>query len=77
MPTATTTAPNAAEWIERYAKRLREQELPDAERRTAMNRANPKYALRNYLAQAAIEKAERGDFSEIGRLMDLLRKQNA
>ena len=68
------TAPNAAEWMERYAKRLREQELPDAERRTAMNRANPKYVLRNYLAQAAIEKAERGDFSEIGRLMDLLRK---
>ena len=33
-----------------------------------MNHINPKYVLRNYLAQTAIEKAQQKDFSEIDRL---------
>ena len=37
-----------------------------------MNRVNPKYVLRNYLAQTAIEKAQKKDFSEIDRLLSLL-----
>ena len=37
-----------------------------------MNRANPKYVLRNYLVQTAIEKAQNKDFSEVGRLFTLL-----
>ena len=36
---------------------------------TRMNRVNPKYVLRNYLAQTAIEKAQKKDFSEIDRLL--------
>ncbi len=39
-----------------------------------MNSVNPKYVLRNYLAQVAIEKAEKNDFSEIYNLLDFLRK---
>ena len=39
-----------------------------------MNQLNPKYVLRNYLAQVAIERAVRErDFSEIDRLRELLR----
>jgi serine/tyrosine/threonine adenylyltransferase len=39
-----------------------------------MNRMNPKYVLRNYLAQQAIELAtEKKDYSEIERLQALLR----
>lgn len=39
-----------------------------------MNRVNPKYVLRNYLVQIAITQAtEKRDFTEIARLLDLLR----
>jgi uncharacterized protein YdiU (UPF0061 family) len=35
---------------------------------------NPRYILRNYLAQQAIERAEEGDFSEVETLQALLQK---
>jgi len=38
-----------------------------------MRRANPKYVLRNYLAQQAIEALEQGDASVIERLMEVLK----
>ncbi len=39
-----------------------------------MNQVNPKYVLRNYLAQIAIDKATVGDYTEIHRLMALFKK---
>jgi serine/tyrosine/threonine adenylyltransferase len=60
------------DWAIRYRDRLRSEDSRDDERRERMNRVNPKYVLRNYLAQAAIEKAQRKDFSEIDRLFTLL-----
>jgi uncharacterized protein YdiU (UPF0061 family) len=39
-----------------------------------MDQINPKYILRNYLAQVAIEKAQQDDFSEIERLQLILSK---
>jgi|CXWL01.1.fsa_nt_gi uncharacterized protein YdiU (UPF0061 family) len=61
-------------WAQQYQARLRAEERSDAERRAAMNRVNPKYVLRNYLAQNAIDKATKErDFSEIDRLLTLLR----
>jgi len=38
-----------------------------------MNAVNPKYILRNYLAQMASDKAEQGDFSMIHELLDVMR----
>lgn len=59
-------------WATRYAARLRQESSIDAERKQRMNRVNPKYILRNYLAQRAIEQAENGDYSEIEILHRIL-----
>ncbi len=60
-------------WLERYARSLESEALPENQRRKKMNRVNPKYVLRNYLAQLAIEKAEQKDFSMVHELMDVMR----
>ncbi len=60
------------EWAGRYAARLRREQSHNEERRLRMNRINPKYVLRNYLAKVAIEKAQQKDYSEIDRLLTLL-----
>ena len=39
-----------------------------------MNSVNPKYVLRNYLAQLAIDKSEQGDHSVVTELLELLRQ---
>jgi uncharacterized protein YdiU (UPF0061 family) len=44
----------------------------DSSRKVAMNKVNPKYILRNYLAQIAIEKAQNDDFSEVNKLLKIL-----
>lgn len=64
-------------WARRYSARLRRESRPREERARAMRAANPKYILRNYLAQRAIEMAERGDYSEVNRLLQLLREPYA
>ncbi len=61
-------------WNERYAARLAAEGSVDAERASRMNAVNPKFVLRNHLAQAAIDSAQRGDFSEIARLLAVLGK---
>lgn len=61
-------------WAKRYTERLTSEASVDEERRLRMNQLNPKYILRNYLAQTAIEKAQNKDFSEIDNLLALLSK---
>ena len=62
-------------WAARYTVRLAAEASAAADRRARMNRVNPKYVLRNHLAQIAIEKAEKHrDFSEIERLLKLLQR---
>jgi uncharacterized protein YdiU (UPF0061 family) len=61
------------QWLERYAARLGRQQESDAERRRRMNRVNPRFILRNYLAQQAIEAAEQGDLSMLDRLLQAAR----
>ncbi|MDZ7671031.1 MAG: YdiU family protein [Gammaproteobacteria bacterium] len=60
-------------WLERYQRRLGNQALDHGARRTQMNTVNPRFVLRNYLAQTAIDAAEQGDFKVIHQLQDVLR----
>lgn len=60
-------------WAIRYRERLAAEGSDAVERQAQMNRVNPKYVLRNYLAQIAIDKAVQDqDYTEIDRLLALL-----
>ncbi len=59
-------------WFEAYLLRLNSEERDDAPRKTAMNVVNPKYVLRNYMAQLAIDAADNGDFTLVETLYSLL-----
>lgn len=60
------------DWFKSYTQRLAQEKTTNSQRQQQMKATNPKYILRNYLAQIAIEKAEKGDFSEIDTLLMLL-----
>lgn len=60
-------------WLERYVARVAVDGRDDAERRAAMHSVNPLYVLRNWLAQEAIEQAERGDSTRVQALLDVVR----
>jgi uncharacterized protein YdiU (UPF0061 family) len=61
-------------WAVQYRHRLLAEHSDDAGRKAAMDEVNPKYVLRNYLAQVAIEKAQQKDYSEIARLLAVLER---
>ncbi len=63
-----------AGWLRRYAARVRQDGVPVVERVERMNHANPKYVLRNYLAQQAIDALAGGDASVMERLMVVLQR---
>jgi uncharacterized protein YdiU (UPF0061 family) len=61
-------------WFKKYIKRLNEEEENDDHRKLQMNKVNPKYVLRNYMAQLAIDAANKEDYSLIEELHLLLKK---
>ncbi|GAA4364415.1 YdiU family protein [Hymenobacter saemangeumensis] len=80
LVTKTTYAPSAADahkpllgWLPQYLERLRLEPRSPEDIREGMLAANPKYVLRNYLAQTAIQAAEAGDLSYLHRLMEVLK----
>jgi uncharacterized protein YdiU (UPF0061 family) len=62
------------DWFTRYITRLNEETTTNDERKTLMDSVNPKYVLRNYMAQLAIDKADNGDYSLISELHEILKK---
>lgn len=61
-------------WFIAYDKRLNKEDLDDNGRHHKMNAVNPKYVLRNYMAQLAIDDANKGDYSLVNELFNLLKQ---
>ncbi|MFA7272865.1 MAG: YdiU family protein [Crocinitomicaceae bacterium] len=61
-------------WLNRYVDQLNLENWSQSERVTAMNVTNPKYVLRNWMAQLAIDEADKGDYGLIDELYNLLLK---
>ncbi len=59
-------------WAARYRERLAAEASVDAERQARMRAVNPKYILRNHLAEQAIQAARAGDFAPTQRLLQVL-----
>jgi len=63
-------------WLKDYANRsvLEFNDSGKTDRKLQMNRVNPKYVLRNYLAQLAIEQSEQGEHSILEELLEVMRQ---
>lgn len=61
-------------WSADYRARLAHEGVCEAERQVGMRAANPRYVLRNWLGQRAIDRAQQRDFSEVDQLLNLLRR---
>lgn len=69
-----TTKQTWLNWFKDYLARIEKESQNDEDRQESMNRVNPKYVLRNYMAQLAIDAADQGDYSIINELYTLLKK---
>ncbi|WP_348799573.1 protein adenylyltransferase SelO [Flavobacterium adhaerens] len=69
-----TTLTNWHIWLQHYIERINQETLSDTERKEQMNNVNPKYVLRNYMAQLSIDAANNGDYTLINELFELLKK---
>ena len=61
-------------WLAQLAARWADDPLGADERRERMRLANPRYVLRNYLAQQAIDRAHEGDLAGVHELLDVMRR---
>lgn len=65
---------NLTDWLLGWQGAVTKSSAGWLERRSAMNAVNPKYVLRNYLAQEAIDRAHAGDYSSITELLEVMRR---
>jgi uncharacterized protein YdiU (UPF0061 family) len=61
-------------WFKKYANRLQKEFISSEERKQKMDTVNPKYVLRNYMSQMAIDEADKGNYTLIDELFQLLKK---
>ena len=62
----------AMSWIKSFQERHSKESISIPEKLLLMNANNPKYILRNYMAQEAIEAAENSDFSALETLIEVI-----
>jgi serine/tyrosine/threonine adenylyltransferase len=60
-------------WLRAWSRRTVDGGLNDTERRAAIRSSNPRFVLRNWIAQEIIDAAEAGDPSGIDRVLEVLR----
>ncbi|MCH2034975.1 MAG: YdiU family protein [Tenacibaculum sp.] len=60
-------------WFAQYIETIQSLDSTDEERAARMNTVNPKYVLRNYMAQLAIDDADKGNYDLIDELYQLLK----
>lgn len=65
---------NFISWSSFLPLQLSASNTSDEERKVSMNSVNPRYILRNYLCQSAIDIAESGDFGEVRRLLKVMER---
>jgi len=73
-PISAQTQPALIDWLDLYAARIRADSIPPEARQPRMDRANPRFVARNYLAQQAIDAATQGDMSVLERLTRVLKR---
>ncbi|WP_290833753.1 protein adenylyltransferase SelO family protein, partial [Flavobacterium sp.] len=61
-------------WFTKYINRIKLEDDADEIRKTKMDLVNPKYVLRNYMAQIAIDAANNEDYSVVNELHTILKK---
>jgi len=72
LKTCTKTT-KIRDFLTSYCDRMNELKMSDCDRMEAMQKTNPRYILRNWIAQEAIQRAEQDDFSEVRFLLNLLK----
>lgn len=65
---------STANWLKQYQQRLKQDGITEFDRRTLMNSVNPKFVLRNYLAQQAIDASTEGDHSLVNQLLEVMKR---
>lgn len=61
-------------WFEKYIQRLKKEKITHEDRKIKMDKINPKYVLRNYMAQLAIDQADKGDYTVLNELHEMLKQ---
>ena len=64
--------PQMMAWLEKYALRLRQETTSVDERVNSMKAVNPKYVLKNYIAQEVIEEVEQGRGEKLKLWLEVL-----
>jgi uncharacterized protein YdiU (UPF0061 family) len=73
-PVPESHAAQGLTWLQRWWQRVRAEPRAPADIARAMDATNPKYVLRNWLAQEAIDAAHAGNLGKVHRLLEVMER---